>query len=554
MNRVRRTCLTIPTRRAMTALTLLVIAVVAAVAAASFSPGVMTGRAWSMMIARAQDDPMQSLTDKYEQLEREGLKENIIRQLSYAMLQEYLPPGTRFTSGYRNPEKQLSLILQMARDRGIATSDKASVGDESSWRPALMALRDKNVIIAAPTTTPHGTEEAVFDLSGADLKAIEAGLRRAEKAGMVKFKRIIFEARNNAVHVEVESISPKALNVLGRRSRGTAPGSTPSTPGANPSSSPSEDDQRRSVLQLLQNLHDREPDPTKQSVHDRSRKNLLDPIADAERIKALDAEIKEHQKEVQQLAKEDRKKAAVEKVSEALRDDRYDDAEREAAEFAKKFPGKESQRMLARIKTYRLVNEAMTLMNASNAPGCGDCERAGELIDEALTLYPNHDGAQLIKQDIDACLEQCRSRFQLVLVLGIFGFVLASSIIGAYFWSRSGTPLAVKPPRHAHTWVLEGIEGAGRGQVFPLNKSEMIIGSHGPPDGTADIVICDAQRKISRRHCSIMQNGKQFYLMDESTNGTKINDRELTKGVLAEFRNGDRISLADEATLVLRPQ
>ncbi|MDQ3256479.1 MAG: FHA domain-containing protein [Acidobacteriota bacterium] len=552
MNRVRRTCLTISTRRSTITLTLLVIAAVAA--PASFPPGVMPGHVWSMMMARAQDDPMQSLSDEYEQLEREGLEENFIRRLSYTMLQEYLPPGTRFTSGYRSPEKQLDLILRMAQARGIPTPDKASIGAENSWRPALMALRAKGVIIAAPTTTPHGTKEAVFDLSGADLNAIQAGLRRAEKAGMVEFTRIIFEERNNAVHVEVKSISPKALNALGRR-RGPVQGSTPSTPGTTGTSKwQSEDDQRRSMLQQLQNLHDREPDPMKQSDYDRSRKNLLDPIADAASITAIDAEIKEHQKEVQQLAKEGRKKAAVDKVSEALRDDRYDDAEREAAEFAKKFPGKESQRMLARIKTYRFVNEAMTLMNASSTPGCDECERAGELIDEALTLYPNHDGAQLIKQDIDACLEQCRSRFQLVLVLGIFGFVLASSIIGAYFWSRSGTPLAVRPPRHAHTWVLEGIEGAGRGQVFPLNKSEMIIGSHGPPDGTADIVICDAQRKISRRHCSIMQNGKQFYLMDESTNGTKINDRELTKGVLAEFRNGDHISLADEATLVLRPQ
>ena len=549
MNRVRRTCLTILTRRATITLTLMVCA---AIAPASFPPGVMPGFAWSAMVARAQDDPMQGLSDEYEQLERDGLKENFIRRLSYTMLQEYLPPGTRFTSGYRSPEKQLDLILRMARARGIATPDKASIGDESSWRPALMALRSNGVIIAAPTTTPHGTDEAVFDLSGADLNAIQAGLRRAEKAGMVEFTRIIFEARNNAVHVEVKSISPKALNVLGRR-RGPAQGSAPSTSGAD-SPSQSEDDQRRSMLQQLQNLHDREPDPTKQSDYDRSRKNLLDPIADAESIKAIDAEIREHQKEVQQLAKEGRKKAAVDKVSEALRDDRYEDAEREAAEFAKKFPGKESQRMLTRIKTYRLVNEAMAVMTGSDTPGCGECERAGELIDEALALYPDHDGAQLIKQDIDACLAQCQSRFQLVLVLGVFGFVLASSVIGAYFWFRSGTPLAVRPPKHAHTWVLEGIEGACRGQVFPLNKSEMIIGSHGPPDGTADIVICDAQRKISRRHCSIMQNGKQFYLMDESTNGTKINDRELTKGVLAEFRNGDHISLADEATLVLRPQ
>ncbi|MBA3712117.1 MAG: hypothetical protein H0W76_06675, partial [Pyrinomonadaceae bacterium] len=58
MNRVRRTCLTILTRRATITLTLLVIA---AVAPASFPPGVMPGCAWLTMVAHAQDDPMQGL-------------------------------------------------------------------------------------------------------------------------------------------------------------------------------------------------------------------------------------------------------------------------------------------------------------------------------------------------------------------------------------------------------------------------------------------------------------------------------------------------------------
>ncbi|MEJ7710208.1 MAG: hypothetical protein WKF84_10160 [Pyrinomonadaceae bacterium] len=74
--------------------------------------------------ALAQDDAVKALNEEYAQLEREGLKENFHRQLSFTILQEYLPPGTRLTSGYRSPQKQLDLILRMARSRGIATSEQ----------------------------------------------------------------------------------------------------------------------------------------------------------------------------------------------------------------------------------------------------------------------------------------------------------------------------------------------------------------------------------------------------------------------------------------------
>jgi type VI secretion system protein ImpI len=101
--------------------------------------------------------------------------------------------------------------------------------------------------------------------------------------------------------------------------------------------------------------------------------------------------------------------------------------------------------------------------------------------------------------------------------------------------------------------VLEGVEGACRGQVYQLNKPEVIIGSKGPPEGAADIVVADPQKKISRRHCTVMQDGKRFYLIDDSTNGTKLNGAEVAKGVPVEFRSGDRISLADRAVFTLRP-
>lgn len=500
----------------------------------------------SAMPALAQEDPIGALRDEYARLERMGLVENFHRQLSFTMLQSYLPPGTRMTSGYRSPQKQLDLILRMARAHGISVPAQADVGSESTWRPALMALRSKGFIVAAPTTTPHATDEAVFDLSGADLNSIQVGLRRAEKDGMVKFKRIIFEAQNNAVHVEIDTISPKALNVLGSR-RPSSRGPDRSTQGGESPSS--EADQRRVMLEQLAELHDNEPDPAKKIDYDRSRKNLLDPSVDADRIGALDSEIEQHNREAQQLSDEGPKKQAIALLSEALREHRFEDAEREAEAYASKFPdSRDARDLLVRIKTVRLINDAS---DALDGAGCDDCERADRLIGEALKLSPNHQGARIIKEDVAACFESCDSKPVLAIILSIL--FIAGATTGGYFLSKSGKGFFRKGGA-APGWVLEGTEGPCRGQVFPLDKKELIIGSLGPPDGTADIVIRDDEHRISRRHCLIMQNGKQFYLIDESTNGVMINNQEVEKGVMAEFRNGDSISLADAAVLWLRPK
>lgn len=521
---------------------------------------------WPTPVVRAQGDAIDALRDEYAQLEREGLKENFKRQLSYQMLLPYLPPGTRMTSGYRSPEKQLEVIRSFARRLGVATPANMTVEDESSWSGALAAVRSRGIIIAAPTKTPHATSESVFDMAGADLNAIESGLRQAEKAGMVKFTRIIHERANGAIHVEIESFSPKAFDLLGKRGGGSSSqGTTQSTQGTTTTPPVSETDQRRSMLQQLQTLHDSEPDPAKKIDYDRSKKNLLDPSVDAAQLQALNAEIAQHQTELEQLGTQGEKREAINRVSEALREDRLEDAEAEAEKLVEDYPDmREAHNMLRQIKTRRLVNEAMDALYASEEPSCSQCQQADALITEALEISPKHEGAQLIREDVDVCLERCKSKSKYIVVLGILIFLLTASGMALFFLSRAGmlpTVAGLKAPAlfaggdaASHKWVLEGVGGVCKGQTFPLDKPELTIGSQGPPGGTADIVIVDAQRKISRRHCVIMQNGKQFYLIDESTNGTKINDREIPKGAPAEFRKGDRISLGDEAVLLLRPK
>lgn len=501
--------------------------------------------------ARAQEgDSLQALAEEYEKLEREGLQENFIRQLSYTMLQKYLPPGTRFTSGYRSPQKQLDLIVRNARARGINVPASVSVEDESSWRPALMALRGTGFIVAAPTTTPHGTEEAVFDLSGPNIEAIRAGLLKAQEAGMIKYTRIIFEPRNNAVHVEVESINPKLLNELRRSSAsGRSGGGGAPAPGAPPAPS-SEQEQRRGMLAQLRGLHESEPDPGKKIDYDRSTISLLDPASDSARIDELEAEIGRHEEESRRLGGSAEQREAVEKISEALRDDRLKDAEREAIALTKKFPDLPDFRtMRDEIRARRLVVEATRLMDAAS---CGDCDRAGELVELALRLAPGHDGARLIKEDVDVCAERCRKRS--VAVWAVSLVVLASLGGGLYFLALSKNWLPSKGAAAASRlgWVVEVLEGGERGRVFESQKESIVVGSKGPPEGEADVVVTDAERRVSRRHCTLLRDGGRLYVRDESTNGTKVNGREAARGVLTECRAGDSITLGDAAVILLR--
>jgi hypothetical protein len=494
----------------------------------------------------AQGESAQSLTEEYERLEREGLKENFIRQLSYTMLQKYLPPGTRFTSGYRSPQKQLDLIVRFARSYGIQVPANVSVEDEGSWRPIWLAVRARGVIIAAPTTTPHGTEEAVFDLSGPSLDAIRSGLLKAQDAGMIKYKQIIFETKNNAVHVEVESISPKLLNELGRHAG--APGGGGGGGSSGDSAPASEDEQKRSMLAQLRGLHDGEPDPEKKIDYDRSMINLLDPSSDSSKIGGLEEEIKRHGEEARQLGSSGEQREAVEKISEALRDDRLKDAEREAASLVKKFPDfPDARSMFIEIRTRRLVLEATHAMDTA---GCGDCERAAALIDSALKLAPEHEGARMMKEDIAACTDRCKNkRFA---VWGISLLLVASLGGGLYFLALSKNWLPQRAAVGARAWVLEVSEGHCKGQVFSVAKESLVVGSKGPPEGEADVVIADERRRVSRRHCTLSREGGRLFVTDESTNGTKVNGRVAAKGMPTECREGDSLTLGDAAVILLR--
>jgi tetratricopeptide (TPR) repeat protein len=297
---------------------------------------------------------------------------------------------------------------------------------------------------------------------------------------------------------------------------------------------PDPEKQRRDQLRQLQMLHDRERDLAKKIEYDRKIIELLDPYSDLEKIRSLQAEIQQHEQETQQRGKKQQWVEAISLTKKALEEKRYADAEREAETAIQISDDAEARQLRDEARIRRLVEEVKTLLAAK------EVDTAQEKNQQALQQAPNDPEAQKIQGDIDRFLAKRKTLFVLKTVFAVL--LVAGMFTGLYFLLRT------------REWLLEGVEGPCQGKVFPLDKDEMKIGALGPPNGECDLVIRDARHRISPLHCMIVRSGRHWYLMNESTNGTMINDEEIEKGNMVRLRQGDRLSLADEAVLVLRPK
>jgi FHA domain len=291
---------------------------------------------------------------------------------------------------------------------------------------------------------------------------------------------------------------------------------------------------RREQLRRLQMLHDRERDLAKKIEHDLKIIEFLDPDTDFERIRALKAEIQQHEQAIVKGREEQQRAEAISRAKKALEEKRYKDTEREAETAIRIFDDAEARQLKDEAKTRRLVEEAKDLLAAR------EVEKANEKNQEALQLASTDPEAQRIRKDIDNIFSKRKTLF--VLKIAFMVLLVAGMVTGLYVLLRT------------KGWVLEGVHGPCQEKVFPLDKDEIKIGALGPPHGECDVVIRDAGHRISPLHGLIVRSGKHWYFINESTNGTMINDEEVEKGNMVRLRKGDRLSLADEAMLVLRPK
>ena len=161
---------------------------------------------------------------------------------------------------------------------------------------------------------------------------------------------------------------------------------------------------------------------------------------------------------------------------------------------------------------------------------------AKDKIEDVLKVNPSDPELISLKARIEDRIQT--AKFFFIARIALLVLVLIGLIFGLYYWllrKKQG--------------VLEVVEGAGTGQVLAIEKEAVKIGSI---EAENDLVISDEKKRISRLHCEIFRSGRNFFIKDLSTNGTKVNDQNVESGRPARIRKGDRISLANEATLVFR--
>jgi hypothetical protein len=134
-------------------------------------------------------------------------------RIAIPKLLPYMPPGVLISSGYRSPERQLHVMRNLARKHGIAWREDAAVELPETWVEAWHALLKKGVVVNPPVpakgpdgrliqATPHAKGQS-FDVRGASLEAIRAGLEKAKGEGVAILPQIKAEPVNDCVHVQV---------------------------------------------------------------------------------------------------------------------------------------------------------------------------------------------------------------------------------------------------------------------------------------------------------------------------------------------------------------
>jgi hypothetical protein len=444
-------------------------------------------------------------------------KDDAIVYVAFTLLVECcLPNGTRLTSGFRTANDQLAVIRHYARVEGMPVPANMRVDKPETWRPVLTKLRERGYIIADPDKTPHSSDDLiVFDLAGADQKAIEVAVRRAEDKELVKIERIIREGPRQAVHVEL-SLTQRGLQELNLRQGGSPPGAP--------------DNDKKEGLRRLQELHEQAKDnPARQIDLDQLMLDFIDPGDYAARS-GLKEEIKTHEQELDKIAQDAAKKVIYDKINVAERNDQLEEALQIAKKGSGQFP--ELQGMASRFEALVKINIAKEIYFAGR---CEEAETAKESLAQARQIDSSNQQASRLEKEINSWSSRCSSSTYFWIAFAILA--VAGALVALYFFFRPGH------------WELKCVDGPCKGDTFSLDGPEILIGA---VQGEADIVINDRKRLISRRHCLIWREKRDFYIIDESANGTFVNGQPVSKESGQLLRNKNEISLAGAATLIFQ--
>jgi hypothetical protein len=210
----------------------------------------------------------------------------------------------------------------------------------------------------------------------------------------------------------------------------------------------------------------------------------------------------------------------------------------------------ETDRTSKEARDKELTEKRDRLRMAERALYARDLNGAEGILNDVLRQHPDDPRANSL---MDMLRDARRaSGLRRRLMYGSVGLLGLAFVLGAWarrvYRTRKQEAQAAGDQARA---LVKVVDGVGRGKLVPITRDLLRIGAaEGTGDGDKnDLVVSDANAVVSRFHCAIVRKGRDYFLLDSSLNGTRLNDRRLDRGEHHVLRDGDEFVLAESARI-----
>jgi len=210
----------------------------------------------------------------------------------------------------------------------------------------------------------------------------------------------------------------------------------------------------------------------------------------------------------------------------------------------------ETERTSKEARDKELTEKRDRLRMAERALYARDLNGAEGILNDVLRQHPDDPRANSL---MDMLRDARRaSELRRRLMYGSVGLLGLAIVLGAWarrvYRTRKREAQAAGDQARA---LVKVVDGVGRGKLVPITRDLLRIGAaEGAGDGDRnDLVVSDANAAVSRFHCAIVRKGRDYFLLDSSLNGTRLNDRRLDRGEHHVLRDGDEFVLAESARI-----
>ena len=183
-----------------------------------------------------------------------------------------------------------------------------------------------------------------------------------------------------------------------------------------------------------------------------------------------------------------------------------------------------------------------------------DLEAASTIVDDILAARPDDERAKSMRAIIELRKDQRRTLIRIIVIavvaLILIVILVVLAVVAVRKHKAAGQQVAAE--NAAKRATLQVVDGVGRGRSASLTGDVFRIGAAEGDDSTRnDLVLSDADARISRFHCNVTKQGGKFFVIDTSSNGTVLNGSLLRRGEPKRLGSGDTLVLAESAVLTL---